>query len=415
MAAAMGELLVYAENFYRRFPEEFLALGAPGLEEIFDLRPHGTRSRRISETPAEKTVEITIRRWQAPSLMPHSSLLGAHAMQQAAMQQASYQASYPPFSSGSPFQAGYPPVGASPFSAFSHPAAGLAGCSGATACGAAAATAPWAAAATAPSMGPLAGAWPRSALIQDLAGQQAAMGQQAAAGTTFPSFAAPAPPAAAPAPAASLPQQPPAPEQQPQQANGTSAEATYVNTQLTRLESALELIKPQIEAALVGRAAPAPAQPAQQAPVPATAATAITRQSSSGFAPDSPESPLRERRKLGGLSIVKPEILRSQTEVVKPAPVLKDVPVKAPADAKPQASEGGATGTGSPQAGGANGISVQAAPAAQVELQLPTSVEVARKGSKDTNRPRAVNACRVAASILDPESPRSPGKYSAWK
>jgi len=65
---AMGlppELLVCAENFYRRFPEEFIALGAPGLEEIFDLRLDGTRSRRISETPAEKTVQITIRRWPA--------------------------------------------------------------------------------------------------------------------------------------------------------------------------------------------------------------------------------------------------------------------------------------------------------------------------------------------------------------
>lgn len=64
------ELLTFAENIFRRFPEEFLTLGAPGLEQIFDLRPDGSRSRRISETPSEKTVEITIRRWQPASLSP---------------------------------------------------------------------------------------------------------------------------------------------------------------------------------------------------------------------------------------------------------------------------------------------------------------------------------------------------------
>mmetsp|Transcript_97019 Transcript_97019/g.250929 ORF Transcript_97019/g.250929 Transcript_97019/m.250929 type:complete len:515 (-) Transcript_97019:410-1954(-) len=62
------ELLLYAENFYRRFPEEFVALGAPGLEEVFDLRPTGTWSRRVLESPTEKTVEVTIRRWQPASL-----------------------------------------------------------------------------------------------------------------------------------------------------------------------------------------------------------------------------------------------------------------------------------------------------------------------------------------------------------
>ncbi|CAK0794748.1 unnamed protein product, partial [Prorocentrum cordatum] len=70
---AMGlppdQLLLYAENFYRRFPEEFLALGAPGLEDIYDLRLHGTRCRRIVETPSERIVEIAIRRW-AHTLVP---------------------------------------------------------------------------------------------------------------------------------------------------------------------------------------------------------------------------------------------------------------------------------------------------------------------------------------------------------
>jgi len=71
------ELLHYAENLYRRFPEEFLALGAPGLEEVYDLRPTGTWMRSIQETPSEKIVDVKLQRWQrsqhpqiAPS--PHS-------------------------------------------------------------------------------------------------------------------------------------------------------------------------------------------------------------------------------------------------------------------------------------------------------------------------------------------------------
>lgn len=69
------ELMPYAENFYRRFPEEFIALGAPGLGEIFDLRTNGTWSRRIHETPTEKIVEITIRRWQPDWRQPMQSQL----------------------------------------------------------------------------------------------------------------------------------------------------------------------------------------------------------------------------------------------------------------------------------------------------------------------------------------------------
>lgn len=72
-----AELIPYAENFYRRFPEEFIALGMPGLEELFDLRVHGSRSRRISETPHEKTIEITIRKWQFAAPMGTSACNGA--------------------------------------------------------------------------------------------------------------------------------------------------------------------------------------------------------------------------------------------------------------------------------------------------------------------------------------------------
>eukprot|EP00931_Biecheleriopsis_adriatica_P090145 TRINITY_DN64178_c0_g1_i1.p1 TRINITY_DN64178_c0_g1~~TRINITY_DN64178_c0_g1_i1.p1 ORF type:complete len:299 (+),score=66.24 TRINITY_DN64178_c0_g1_i1:82-978(+) len=70
------ELQIYAENILRRFPEEFMALGAPGLEDIYDLRPNGTWSRRMMESATEKTVEITIRRWHVPSLMPPQAMGG---------------------------------------------------------------------------------------------------------------------------------------------------------------------------------------------------------------------------------------------------------------------------------------------------------------------------------------------------
>jgi hypothetical protein len=79
------ELVPYAENFYRRFPEEFVALGAPGLEEIYDLRPiGGTLTKKFSESLAERTVEITIRRWHhAPSWPSSLHAHGGHSAGQA--------------------------------------------------------------------------------------------------------------------------------------------------------------------------------------------------------------------------------------------------------------------------------------------------------------------------------------------
>ncbi|CAJ1360484.1 unnamed protein product [Effrenium voratum] len=43
-----------------------MALGAPNLEEIYDLRPNGSWSRKMVESSAEKTIEITLRRWPGP-------------------------------------------------------------------------------------------------------------------------------------------------------------------------------------------------------------------------------------------------------------------------------------------------------------------------------------------------------------
>lgn len=86
------ELLQYAENLYRRFPEEFLALGAPGLEEVYDLRPNGTWSRCIQETTVEKIVEVKLQRWARPAPCLGSGLYDPmlHRFQQA--QAPGYQA-----------------------------------------------------------------------------------------------------------------------------------------------------------------------------------------------------------------------------------------------------------------------------------------------------------------------------------
>lgn len=61
-AVMSEELLQYAANIYRRFPEEFLALGRPGLESTFDLR----QLHRARETTQERTIEVTMRRWPSP-------------------------------------------------------------------------------------------------------------------------------------------------------------------------------------------------------------------------------------------------------------------------------------------------------------------------------------------------------------
>jgi hypothetical protein len=52
-------LLIYAENIFRRFPEEFIALGCPNLEKEFDLK---NATRRLAETSGSKTVEICLHR-----------------------------------------------------------------------------------------------------------------------------------------------------------------------------------------------------------------------------------------------------------------------------------------------------------------------------------------------------------------
>mmetsp|Transcript_8014 Transcript_8014/g.17886 ORF Transcript_8014/g.17886 Transcript_8014/m.17886 type:complete len:367 (-) Transcript_8014:55-1155(-) len=55
-----GELQGYAENIWKRFPEEFIALGSPGLEDHFILR--NGHAHRITDTSAQKVIEIVLRR-----------------------------------------------------------------------------------------------------------------------------------------------------------------------------------------------------------------------------------------------------------------------------------------------------------------------------------------------------------------
>lgn len=77
------ELLLYAENIFRRFPDVFTTLGAPGLEDVYDLRPNGTMSHCIEETPSGKTVLVKLerRQWACPSLAGWQSLGPASASQ----------------------------------------------------------------------------------------------------------------------------------------------------------------------------------------------------------------------------------------------------------------------------------------------------------------------------------------------
>jgi len=63
-AAAMvlsPALVSYAENIWRRFPEAFIALGLPQLEDLFELN-EGAWCYRVVDTRAEKVVEIVLPR-----------------------------------------------------------------------------------------------------------------------------------------------------------------------------------------------------------------------------------------------------------------------------------------------------------------------------------------------------------------
>jgi len=283
------ELLPFAENFYRRFPEEFIALGAPGLDQIYDLRIDGTRSRRMLETPTEKTVEITIRRHRGGPPPPQ-----------------------PPMGYGSPPWAAYPDASSQPMSmAFPRP---------------------WS-----PGAGPPQG---------------------------FAGYGAGIPP-------------PQAPQQAPYQNHNSATpnpQEAQMASQLARLEGALAAMMPQVEAAMrqnpqAGGVAPANNQNGQ--------GDANSRVRSSSI---SPSSPLRDRRKMASLQVQPPHKVADPGHVQPAEPAVKPLVIQTKAEPKA---------------------------VSKVEVPVP-------KIETKPEKPR-INAVRMVPLATDPESPRSPGRYSAWK
>lgn len=283
------ELLPFAENFYRRFPEEFIALGMPGLEQVFDLRPDGSRSRRILETPAEKTVEITLRRWQPPPMPPiHPSYCSAQQ-----------HGPLPPMMQ----HGAYPMVGGSPPS-MPYPAGGM-------------------------GMGP--------------PPHQPAHG--------FP------------------------PAENSSQA--------HMASQLARLEAALCTMMPHVEAAMAGRAK------TQELSPPGTAKRDGT-----------PVSPLRERRGLASMRVAPPVHKHKEAAVASAtAPSQSFAPPEEPAAEPVEQVSIGLT----------KGLAEQVQPASHRDSQSPTN-----RMTRNANRP-TINVVRMVPDADDPESPRSPGRFSAWK
>lgn len=58
-------LVDYAENIWRRFPEAFIALGLPQLDDLFDLH-EGAWCYRVVDTRSEKIIEIVLPRRRNP-------------------------------------------------------------------------------------------------------------------------------------------------------------------------------------------------------------------------------------------------------------------------------------------------------------------------------------------------------------
>lgn len=310
------ELLPFAENLYRRFPEEFMALGMPGLEQIYDLRTNGSRSRKMSESPTEKTVEITMRRWQPAQMPPLHPNYGCIPEQVAPPQALPGQAPYyggwqPPANAGFPFQA---PVNSEP-------------------------------------------SWRG---------------------------------------------QPHQPQQSVTPAANPAAEA-QMTSHLSRLESALSSLMPQIEAAVMSRAQPqvnfsAQAQSNhhyqqqyQSKPIPREVEPDVVQEEDHM----SPASPLRNRRGAKDLRVAPPPRAGGPATVhvqtaseASAASAAKPPPAAVEVSSKPE----------SPANGGAKDERSNA------------------RAERDRERPQIqISAVRMAPNAMDPESPRSPGRYSAWK
>lgn len=382
------ELLSYAENIYRRFPEEFVALGMPGLEAIFDLRVDGTKSRKITETATEKTVSITMQRWPAgpPGGMSQAHMYGVpqgipHAPPGAY-----------PYGCGS--------CGANPYAGFQPPPAGY----------------------PQPNIHGGVPSWHQHAFPQNYA------------------------------PSAQPPPHAPAAPTAPAAASAEDAAArAATNAQLARLESVLALLKPQVEAALAQPAQQAAQQPpphqqtAEVAPQKAapsavqtesrigagrpTALKAVKLMEGNSFMEaeaDGGTSPLRDRRRMNHLQIGMPDGSVMKQNVVRNGTVKllrndgeasKEISSAEEQDKGKQTSAGtGSAPTTTPMGTSVDG---QKPAAAKPGLSKPTSQEgpSSNEGMKDRRGGLtiSINPMRVAKMVNDPESPRSPGKHSAWK
>jgi len=196
----------------------------------------------------------------------------------------------------------------------------------------------------------------------------------------------------------------PAPAQTTANGTGTFADNSYATAQLARLESAIMMLKPQIEAALESQARTdqnaqmAAREQPQSGSLRGSLAVNTSRGKQEDQDPQSPDSPLRTRRRMQNISIVAPH------KEATGGGVVKDPVVKAPPN-----NEGRSQASASTDVRSSSPVVLAAVPGGQ------SPVEAARDTSKERSRPRTVNPVRVAPSAMDPESPRSPGKYSAWK
>eukprot|EP00929_Paragymnodinium_shiwhaense_P006810 TRINITY_DN110775_c0_g1_i1.p1 TRINITY_DN110775_c0_g1~~TRINITY_DN110775_c0_g1_i1.p1 ORF type:complete len:411 (+),score=96.44 TRINITY_DN110775_c0_g1_i1:84-1316(+) len=401
------ELMAYAENIYRRFPEEFFALGCPGLEEIFDLRPHGGSMVRVMhETSVDKTVSITLRRWPAGPA-PYPGMYGSPAGRRHPM----------PMPPPPPY--GYGQAAGPHHAAYMH-------------------------------------------------------GQMPGAMPPYPyNMSAPPPgvPGAPPAPSsppASV-SAPPASASRAAPGGGLSEQAT---ARLLRLEAAISALKPQVEAVLMHQvqAAAASQQPpqqlaadprqvaamaaaaaaqaqaqaqmqqaqAQQAQAQAAAAAAAVAagqaaqaahaaQSAKG---DGVASPLRSRRNLEHLAITAPHLskaaekaLESQAQPAAAVNGMAGVPstdtintVVSGATTARSAATSLAPAPVLPPAGQTMAATAPASSTAAAKAAAPKAQgeEAAPKRLDKVPRPK-VEAVRHRPALGDPESPRSPGRYSVWK
>jgi len=213
----------------------------------------------------------------------------------------------------------------------------------------------------------------------------------------------------------------------PQAAAAPQAEDPVATARLTRLESALSALKPQIEALLVAQMAAvrhAPEAQAKAAPPPVTTAPAP---SASGAA-----------NSMGN----RPTLLQIDTGVHAAAAAAS---LQAPASAPSAPTDGLSNKLKDRRAVG--NLQIQTVPAIKPQeppvLLQPTAVKPNENGDSDgrassadivadsraesrgktmygsdegRKRPAVnINAIRVAPSALDPASPRSPGRFSAWK